>query len=194
MAQVTISINPQGIPNQPGPTITQNDTIVFSNSGDVPSVSIQFLCANGPVFTDIQGVGSGAKSYPPQSPLLNEITTDYYIVNDGSKQQTGPYSVQVGINTGTVPAPLSIPISGGSPPANMGTLSIPIGGWAQFHYLDAQYTLAWNPSNAFTGPKNPADPLNPIYQATAGNQVEKASYALQKNQELIGGGSVKIRS
>lgn len=192
MAQVTISINSGGIPDQPGPTITRNDSIVFFNTADVPSVSIQFLCANGPVFTDIQGLASPYKS-SAQPPLSDEITTDYFIVNDGTLQKTGPYSIMVGINTATVPAPLSIPISGGAPSANMATVSIPVGGWVQFHY-DAQYSLTWNPSNAFTGPTNPSDPLNPIYHATAGNQVQEARFSLMQKDQLLGGGSVKIRS
>lgn len=192
MAQVTISINSQGSPNLPGPTITQGDTIVFSNAGDVPSVSIQFLCANGPVFNNIQGIANGGKS-GAQYPQVDEITTDYYIVNDGTLQKSGPYSIMVGINTPTVPAPLSIPVVGGDPSANMATVSIPVGGWVQFHY-DTQYSLTWNPSNAFTGPTNPSDPLNPIYHATAGNQVQEARFSLMQRDQLLGGGSVKIRS
>jgi hypothetical protein len=191
MAQVTISINSQGTPNLPGPTITQNDTIVFSNTGDVPSASIQFLCANGPVFNNIQGIANGGKS-GAQYPQVNEITTDYYIVNDGTLQKTGPFSIMVGINTPTVPAPLSIPISGGAPTANMVMVSIPVGGWVQFHY-DVPYTLTWNPSNAFTGPTN-GDASNPIYHATAGNQVQEARFSLMQKDQLLGGGSVKIRS
>jgi hypothetical protein len=187
-----IVIGIDGTPNTPGLIIAPGDWVEFTNNAPFP-VQIVFFCANGPVFNNTSRINTNNSS-TSQQPQLTEITTDYWVLNLNTNSPIGPFSIEVGINTGTVPAPLSLPITGGYPPTNpdMSTVAVPQQGWVQFH-LDQSYNVTWNPSNAFTGPANPVSG-SPIYHANTGNQNQTATYTLQSIGGVVGSGTVKIRS
>ena len=190
-----IQIDINGAPQSPGIAILPTDQIEFTNNAPFP-VLIKFICANGPVFSDIQRINSRGTS-SPQTPQKNEITTDYWIQNLNTQAWSGPYSIEVGLNPNVVAAPLYIPISGGNPPMsgnpNMSTVAVPQKGWIEFN-LDAAYNLSWTPSNSFPATANPIGPGNYTYQAQTGNQNQNASYTLVNDKGVSGGGSVKINS
>ena len=122
-----IQIDITGESESPGIPILPTDQVEFTNNAPFP-VMIKFICANGPVFNDIQRISSRATS-SAQTPQKREITTDYYIQNLNTQTWQGPYSIEVGTNPNSVAAPLYIPISGGNPPKsgspNMSTVAIP---------------------------------------------------------------------
>ncbi len=190
-----IQIDITGASESPGMSILPTDQIEFTNNAPFP-VMIKFICANGPVFSDIQRIELRSTS-AALTPKKNEITTDYWIQNLNTQTWSGPYSIEVGLNPNVVAAPLYIPISGGNPPMsgnpNMSTVAVPQRGWIEFN-LDEAYTLSWNPSNAFAAPANPIGPGNYTYQAQTGNQNQNASYTLVSVKGVTGGGSVKINS
>ena len=190
-----IQIDINGAPESPGIAILPTDQIEFTNNAPF-AVLIKFICANGPVFSDIQRINSRGTS-SPQTPQKNEITTDYWIQNLSTQTWSGPYSIEVGLNPNIVAAPLYIPISGGNPPMsgnpNMSTVAVPQKGWIEFN-LDAAYNLSWTPSNSFPAPANPIGPGNYTYQAQTGNQNQNVSYTLVSDKGVSGGGSVKINS
>ena len=190
-----IQIDINGAPQSPGIAILPTDQIEFTNNAPF-AVLIKFICANGPVFSDIQRINSRGTS-SPQTPQKNEITTDYWIQNLSTQAWSGPYSIEVGLNPNVVAAPLYIPISGGNPPMsgnpNMSTVAVPQKGWIEFN-LDAAYNLSWTPSNSFPATANPIGPGNYTYQAQTGNQNQNASYTLVNDKGVSGGGSVKINS
>ncbi|MFZ0733849.1 MAG: hypothetical protein WAM79_16110 [Candidatus Sulfotelmatobacter sp.] len=178
-----------------GISVLSSDQVEFTNNAPFP-VLIKFICANGPVFTDIQSINAGGTS-SAQTPQKTEITTDYYIQNLNTKAWQGPYSIQVGINPTVVAAPLYIPIVDGAPPKtgnpNMSTVAVPQRGWVQFN-LDQSYNLSWSPSNAFPVVAAPIGPGNYTYQAQTGNQNQDATYTLASVRGVTGSGTVKIRS
>jgi hypothetical protein len=188
-----IDINVDGESDSPGISIGPNDTVEFHNLAAF-SVSIQFICANGPVFNNIASIAPG-KTSAAQSPQIDEITTDYNVLNLNTGDSQGPYSIEVGINTNTVPAPLLVPIASANPPDDMATVAVPQNGWIQFD-LDASYNLAWLTSNVFPAPSNPIGPgLSPTYQAQTGNQNGSSDYTLTSTAGTPpGGGTVKIES
>jgi len=187
----TIVINTTGGSDSPGIIIGDTDTIRFQNDSPF-SVAINFICENGPVFTDISDLPRTSTS-STQSPQKTQITTDYEIVNLSNNSVQGPYSIEVTINEQTA-APLLIPITQCLPPAEMATMAIPQRGWVQFN-LDQAYDLAWSPSSAFPAPSNPLSKgLSPAYQAATGNQNATATYTFGTTTGKTGGGSVKIRS
>lgn len=191
MAKVTIVIDATGNPNLPGPTILPSDTIAFQNSADPPSVSINFVCENGPVFQNISKLGVSQTSQA-QSPLLNNITTDYNVVNDGTGATTGPFCIAVGTNPQVVPDPLLVSIVNGDP--QEATVSIPLNGWLQFDIQGTDpYTFNWTPTGVFPNGSFGPGLVGP-WQSKTGNQNSVAKYNLQKFDGTGGSGTVKIRS
>jgi hypothetical protein len=193
LALQTINIDLTGQSESPGIVITQSDQIQFFNSAPFP-VKIQFICANGPVFSDIASVAPHTWSNP-QIPKKNEITTDYKIVNLNTGASQGPYSIEVGINVQTVPAPLLIPITAGNPPANQVTVAVPQNGWIQFH-PDGNYSITWTPTGVFPSVTITPTSCGP-YKAQNGNQNSNASYSLNSSnlsKLVTGSGTVKIHS
>jgi len=190
-----VQIDITGASESPGISILASDQVEFTNNAPFP-VMIKFICANGPVFNDIQTINTRATS-SAQTPQKTEITTDYYIQNLNTKAWQGPYSVQVGINPTVVPAPLYLPILDGAPPKtgnpNMGTVAVPQRGWVEFN-LDQSYDLSWSPSNAFPVVPSSIGPGNYTYQAQTGNQNQDATYTLASTKGVTGSGTVKIRS
>lgn len=190
-----VQIGITGASDSPGISILPSDQVEFTNNAPFP-VMIKFICANGPVFSDIQRINSRATS-SPQTPQKTEITTDYYIQNLNTLAWQGPYSIQVGLNPTVVAAPLYIPIVDGNPPMsgspNMSTVAVPQRGWVEFN-LDQSYDLTWSPSNAFPVVAAPIGPGNYTYQAQTGNQNQNATYTLASDKGVAGGGSVKINS
>jgi hypothetical protein len=183
-----IDINVDGESDSPGISIGPSDTIEFHNMAPFP-VSIQFVCANGPVFNNIASIAAN-KTSAGQSPQKSEITTNYYIVNLNTNVSQGPYSIEVGINTDTVPAPLLIPITAGSPPVNQVQVAVPQNGWIQFN-LDDKYQISWSPAGIFpSGTIGPG--LVAAYQAENGNANANASYTLGAAGTITG--TVKINS
>jgi len=205
-----INIDTTGQSQSPGIIIGDSDTIEFRNNAPFP-VSIQFVCANGPVFNNISRIASNTTT-AAQTPQKVQITTDYVITNLNTNLSQGPYSIEVGINTQTVPAPLLVPITGGNPPPGVSTVAVPQSGWIQFS-LDQSYNVTWNPSTAFSGPANPVSG-SPVYHAQTGNQNvnytlvstlplhlaeagtldQDATYDNGVTPAAAGGGTVKIRS
>jgi hypothetical protein len=193
-AAVRIVITLQGQAQQPDINIGNSDSITFFNGAPFP-VSIQFLCANGPVFNDITRIDPG-KSSSPQYPQIPQITTDYQITNLNTQMSQGPYGIQVSNSNNPAPA-LQIPITNGLAPTspNLQTVSIPQQGWIQFD-LDVKYTINWTPSDPFSTPSTIGPGLTQAYQAAPGNQVNAATYNLTSTRiaGIIGHGTVKINS
>jgi hypothetical protein len=187
-----ISIDITGEATSPGITMANSDTVSFYNGAPFP-VAIQFICENGPVFNNIPNIAHSATS-ASQSAQKVQITTDYFVVNLNTNVKAGPYSIEVGINTQTVPAPLLIPIVGGAPVPNQKTVSVPLNGWIEFS-LDQQYTIGWTPASAFPPITSPVGPgkAGP-YQAATGNQAGSSVFSLASTQGITGNGTVKIRS
>jgi hypothetical protein len=205
-----INIDTTGQSQSPGIIIGDSDTIEFRNNAPFP-VSIQFVCANGPVFNNIARIAPNTTT-ATQAPQKVQITTDYVITNLNTNFSQGPYSIEVGINTQTVPAPLLVPITGGNPPQGLSTVAVPQNGWIQFS-LDQSYNVTWNPGTAFSGPANPVSG-SPVYHAQTGNQDvnytlastlplhlaeagtpgQDATYDNGVTPAAAGGGTVKIRS
>lgn len=186
-----ISIDLNGESLSPGIEIANTDSIEFYNEASF-SVEIQFLCANGPVFSDIGSIAHTATS-SPQTPQKTEITTDYQIKNLSTGAIHGPYSIEVGINTQIVPAPLQVDVTAAQASPNNGNLAIPIGGWIQFDLEDDSYTIDWNPAGVFPSGTYGPGMVTP-WQAQTGNQDEDASFTLSSSRGVTGGGTVKIRS
>jgi hypothetical protein len=189
LQRIPIDIN--GQPTLPGLTISPSDQLEFFNGSPFP-VSIQFVCANGPVFNNIARISSGATS-SPQTPQKSQITTDYMITDLNTGVSQGPYSVEVGINTLIVPAPMLIPVSAGVPAPSEATVSIPLNGWVQFNLADGAYTIDWTPAGVFPSGPFPQGMTTPA-KAQTGNQILDASYTLDGPRGVTGGGTVKIRS
>lgn len=190
-----IQVDITGASESPGMSVLPADQVRFTNNAPFP-IMIKFICANGPVFSDVQSISSRGTS-PAQTPQKTEITTDYYIQNLNTQVWQGPYSIEVGINVNIVPAPLYIPISNGNPPMagtpNMSTVAVPQRGWLEFN-LDQSYKLSWNPSSAFPVAASPIGPGNYTYQAQSRNQNQNATYTLANDKGVAGGGGVKIHS
>ena len=189
LQRIPIDIN--GQPTLPGPTIGPSDQLEFFN-GSPFAVSIQFVCANGPVFNNIARIAPGGTS-SPQTPQKSQITTDYMITDLNNGVSQGPYSVEVGINTQTVPAPLLVPVNAGGPAPSEATVSIPVNGWVQFNLADGSYAVNWSPAGVFPSGTFPQGMTTPV-QAKTGNQSQDASYTLDGPKGVTGGGTVKIRS
>jgi hypothetical protein len=195
LVRIVITLNGQA--QQPAINIGNSDNITFYNGASFP-VSIQFLCANGPVFNDIARIDPG-KSSTAQYPQIPQITTDYQITNLNTQMSQGPYGIQVSNSNNPAPA-LLIPITNGFAPTdpNLQTISIPLQGWIQFN-LDLGYTITWNPANAFPTPTPPTTigpGLSAPYQAPPGNQVNSAVYTLNSSgiKGVVGHGTVKINA
>jgi hypothetical protein len=194
VAAYRINITLQGQAQQPDINIGNSDSITFYNGAPFP-VSIQFLCANGPVFNDIARIDPG-KTSSPQYPQIPQITTDYQITNLNTQMSQGPYGIQVSNSNNPAPA-LLIPITNGFPPTNpnLQTISIPQQGWIQFD-LDVQYTISWTPSDPFSTPSTIGPGSTQPYQAAPGNPVNQATYTLNstKIEGITGHGTVKINA
>ena len=195
LATAQLYITVQGQAQQPDIVIGNGDSITFYNGAPF-KVSIQFLCANGPVFNDITQIDPGRWS-PPQQAQKSFITTDYQITDLSTGRSQGPYGIQVG-GSATVAAPLLIPITSGYPPSNpnLQIVSVPLNGWIEFN-LDTSYTITWNPvSNVFNTPNTIGPGLAGPYQAQLGNQVQSATYGLVSTNDrgVTGGGGVHINS
>jgi hypothetical protein len=188
-----INITLQGQAQQPTIIIGNTDSVSFYNGAPFP-VSIQFICANGPVFNDIARIDPNSSS-TPQYPQETLITTDYQITNLNTQMSQGPYAIQVGGGP-NIPAPLLVPLVNGDPPTNpnMSTVSVPLGGWIEFS-LDQQYTITWTPAGAFNTPNTPIGPgMAGPYRAQTGNQVLAATYNPSPNLKGVRGGTVNIGS
>jgi hypothetical protein len=186
-----ITIDSSGQADYPGLIIEPGDEIEFHNLASYP-VNIQFICDNGPVFSDISKLDTGDTS-TPQTPQISNITTDYHITNANTGVATETCSIEVQV-TPSDEAPLLVPIGSGDPPDNMATVAIPQDGYIQFD-LDASYNLSWSPADAFPTPSNPIGPgLSPVYQVQTGNQNGSSDYALSSTLGTVGGGTVKISS
>ena len=181
-----IDINSSGEPDSPGLVMSNTDTLAFYN-GSPYTVSIQFICANGPVFDDINNLGPN-KTSTAQSPKKNQITTDYQISSSSFPTQ-GPYSVEVAGNP-SVGAPLLIEVAQSTPDED--EVAIPINGWIQFD-LDVEYDIEWTPTGVFpSGKYGPG--LTPAWRASSGNAVLEAEYTLTPEVNLPGHGTVHINS
>lgn len=189
LQRIPIDIN--GQPTLPGIVIGPTDSVEFFNGAPFP-VSIQFICANGPVFSDIARINSNSTS-SPQTPQKSQITTDYTITNINTGVPQGPYAIEVGINPQTVPAPMLVPVSGGQPASAEKNVSVPINGWLQFNLQDGAYTITWTPSGVFPSGTFPQGMTTPA-KAQTGNQILNSSYTLDGPKGVTGGGTVKIRS
>jgi hypothetical protein len=183
-----ITIDSSGQADYPGPIIGPNDEIEFHNLAPY-DVNIHFICVNGPVFNDILDLVSGDTS-TLQAPQISNITTDYQIINASTKAVTELCSVEVQVTTAD-PAPLLIPITAGSPPADMQEVAIPINGWIQFDF-DQQYDVSWSQSGVF-----PSGSFGPgvvtAWQADTGNKVLDVEYTLTTPTGAITG-TVHINS
>jgi hypothetical protein len=194
LATVQLYITSQGQAQQPGINIGNGDSITFYNAAPF-KVSIQFICANGPVFNDISEIDPGHWS-PAQPAQKSFITTDYQITDLSTGNSQGLYAIQVG-GSATVAAPLQIPISQGNPPAEMQTISVPFNGWIDFSLDASQYTCTWNPANAFTTPASPTPIVSgQPYRAQVSNAVHSATYTLTSlnARGVTGGGTVHINA
>jgi hypothetical protein len=181
-----IEINATGESDSPGLVMGNSDTLRFYNGTPYP-VTIQFVCANGPVFDDIDNLPHNTWS-TPQSPQKTQITTGYEIVSSVLGTH-GPYSVEVTLNTQN-PAPLLIEVEGAAPDES--EVAIPVNGWIQFD-LDAEYEIEWQPAGVFpSGTYGPG--LTPSWQAATGNQDSVANYTLAPFNNLPGHGTVHISS
>jgi hypothetical protein len=186
-----INLDVNGEPTSPGIVIANTDSIEFYNGAPF-SVEIQFLCVNGPVFSDIPSIAHNQTS-SPQTPQETEITTDYMVKNLSTGATSEPYSIEVGINPLVVPAPLQINVSSAQASPNSGDLAIPINGWIQFDLQDGSYTISWTPVGVFpSGTYGPG--MVVAWQAQTGNQDQDASFTLSGPKDATGGGTVKIRS
>ena len=113
-------------------------------------------------------------------------------MNLNTNVKQGPYSIEVGINTQTVPAPLLVPIVGSEPPANPETASVPLNGWIEFS-LDSPIPSLGIAASAFPSIPNPvgrAPPALPANRQPGGSTV----FTLSSTQGVAGNGTVKIRS
>lgn len=196
-AALRIVITSNGEAQQPDINMGNSDSLTFYNGAPF-AVSIQFLCANGPVFDDITRIDSG-KSSTAQYPQIPQITTDYQITNLNTQMPQGPYGIQVSNSNHPAPA-LLIPITNGFAPTDpdLQTVSIPQEGWIQFD-LDVAYTITWNPQGVFPTPTPPTPigpGLSPPYQAPTGNQVNTTVYTLNSVsiEGITGHGTVKINA
>ncbi|HKI27596.1 MAG TPA: hypothetical protein VKA07_14825 [Candidatus Sulfotelmatobacter sp.] len=181
-----IDINASGEPDSPGLVMSNTDTLAFYNLSPY-TVSIHFICANGPVFDDINNLGPN-KTSTAQRPLKNQITTDYQI-SSSHFPTTGPFSVEVAGNP-NVGAPLLIEVAQSTPDED--EVAIPINGWIQFD-LDVEYDIEWTPATAFpSGKYGPG--LTPAWRASSGNAVLEAEYTLTPETNLPGHGTVHINS
>lgn len=186
-----ISIDLNGESLSPGIVIANTDSIEFYNEA-MFAVEIQFLCVNGPVFNDIGSIAHGVTS-SPQTAQETEITTDYVVKNLSTGALHGPYSIEVGINTQIVPAPLQINVTSAQASPNGGTVAIPMSGWVQFDLSDGAYTINWTPAGVFPAGKYGPGLVTP-WQAQTGNQDEDVSFSLSGPTGVTGGGTVKIHS
>jgi hypothetical protein len=188
-----IDINLSGQSDSPGLVIQSTDKVTFDNLAPFP-VSIQFICANGPVFNDIPRINASSPEGSSQQPQQGLMTVDYVITNLLNDVCQGPYGIQVSVGSPNNPAPLLIPITAGNPPTNQATMSVPLSGWIEFD-LDQAYTITWTPAGAFNTPAGPIGPgtAGP-YRAQTGNQTTNAAYKLVSTNLVTGGGTVKIRS
>jgi hypothetical protein len=181
-----IEINATGESDSPGLVMGNSDTLRFYNGTPYP-VTIQFICANGPVFNEIKNLARNTWS-TPQSPLKTQITTNYEIVSSVLGTH-GPYSVEVTLNTQN-PAPLLIEVESSNPDED--EVAIPINGWIQCD-LDVQYEIEWSPVGVFpSGTYGPG--LTPAWQAATGNQDSVATYTITPTNNTPGHGTVKINS
>jgi hypothetical protein len=189
LQRITIGTNDQ--PSLPGLSIGPSDSIEFYN-GSANPISIQFKCANGPVFNDIATISPYATS-SPQTPQKTQITTDYIVTNLTTHASTGPYSIEVGLNVQTVPAPLLVVVTADTPQPNNGVIAVPINGWIQFDLTDGSYAINWSPAGAFpSGTYGPG--LAPAWQASTGNQAQVTTFSLSGPRGVVGGGTVKVGS
>ncbi len=185
-ASQRIDINASGGSDSPGLVIGDSDTLSFYNGTAYP-VSIHFICANGPVFNDIDNLPRNTWS-TPQQPQKTQITTDYEIASSVLGTH-GPYSVAVTINTQN-PAPLLLEVEASIPYEE--EVAIPVNGWLQCD-LDVQYEIEWNPVGVFpSGTYGPG--LTPVWRAATGNQVLAATYTVTPINDVPGHGTVKIGS
>jgi hypothetical protein len=181
LAAQRITINASGEPDSPGLVMSNIDTLAFYN-GSPNTVSIHFICANGPVFNDITGLAPNHTS-TAQSPKKNQITTDYEINSQGL------YSVEVAGNP-NVGAPLLIEVAQSTPGES--EVAIPINGWIQFD-LDVEYDIEWTPASVFpSGKYGPG--LTPAWRAATGNADLVATYTVTPETNVPGHGTVHINS
>ena len=186
LAAQRITINASGQPDSPGLVMSNIDTLIFYNASPY-TVSIHFICANGPVFGDITNLAKNTTSTAVR-PQKNQITTDYQISSSGFPTQ-GPYSVEVASNP-NVAAPLLIKVTASTP--GQSEVAIPINGWIQFD-LDVQYDISWDPVGVFpAGTYGPG--LTPAWRAQSGNAAEFATYTLTPTNNVPGHGTVHINS
>lgn len=191
-AMHVLDINTSFVPNIQGLEMGPNDSVEFTNLSGAP-IQIVFITPNGfnPVFNNTGRINNGATSSPALSPLITQVTANYWVLNLNTNLVYGPYSIEVTTNL-QIATPLVVPIWGGYPPSSpdMSTVAVPQEGWIQFN-LDQSYDVTWSPSSAFTGPANPVSG-SPIYHANTGNQNQTATYTLSSVAGVVGGGSVKI--
>jgi hypothetical protein len=189
LQRITIGVNEE--PNLPGLSIGPSDSVEFYNASP-NAISVQFKCANGPVFNDIASLNPYATS-SPQTPQKTEITTDYVVTNLTTHASTGPFSIEIGINVQTVPAPLLVVVTANAPQPNNGTVAVPINGWIQFDLSDGAYVINWTPTGVFpSGTYGPG--LITAWQASTGNQAQAATFSLSGPRGVVGGGTVKVGS
>lgn len=196
----TVDIDINGLAEQPDITLTGglSDSLTFDNHAHFP-VDIKFVSASGTVFNDVQ-VAADSPQNGSQYPQQTQITVNYNIYDHTTGLKTGgPYGVQVGVGTPANPAPLLIPISGGSPAPDQATISVPSQGWIKFNILDnVAYVISWDPpapADAFDTPPTPIGPgLTASYQAKLGIPVNSASYTLAARGLTPGHGTVHINS